>query len=136
MTDQSQAGRGNFFQRIVISIRSNSLIYIGIVIFIIALVLFIMWFFNSPVKIVGDEGKDVYEKVLDEAILTNFNDFSSWYKTNIAIQLMLISAALLATITTAITTPDNASWLKKYAVILTAVTTGLAAIHTTFHIRE
>src|SRR5262249_36329553 len=100
MTDQSEAGRGNFFQRIVISIRSNSLIYIGIVIFIIALVLFIMWFFNSPVKIVGDEGKDVYEKVLDEAILTNFNDFSSWYKTNIAIQLMLISAALLATITT------------------------------------
>ena len=79
---------------------------------------------------------DVFESALDEALVRNAGNFDLWYKSNMVIQFTLIFTALLATVFASITTKDNAEHIKKWSVLLTAITATFASVQSTFHIRE
>jgi hypothetical protein len=77
-----------------------------------------------------------FEKIIADAQQKNASHFAWLYKTNIIIQCVLILTALLAAIFASLTTKDNAEDVKKWSVLLTAVTAALASVLSTFHIRE
>ena len=88
--------------------------------------------YATPTAIPGDH----YEELLYKAQRLNLDHFQLWYKLNIIIQCTLIVAALLAAIFASVTTRENAESLKKWSVLLTAVTAAVASFQATFHIRE
>jgi hypothetical protein len=103
----------------------------------ISLVLFltILWF-NIVPPIFEKKGTDVWVQTLDKYIKHNMQDFTYWYKANIMLQAMIILTALAATILASLTTNENAGTLKKYSILVTAITSAFTAIQSTFHIRE
>lgn len=125
------------FSRIGSTINISSILIIAIIVVILALAFyFIVFWFNTEIPAVSTPPKDFWETVLDKQIETNSSDFALWYRLNIVLQGALILAALSATILAAVTTTDNVPRLKKYSIVVTAITSALTAILSTFHIRE
>jgi hypothetical protein len=79
---------------------------------------------------------DTLETAMDDTLLANFKDYELGYKANIIIQLVLIFTSISATVFAAITTAHTAEAMKKWSVLLTALTAACAAFLSTFHIRE
>jgi hypothetical protein len=79
---------------------------------------------------------DTFETAILTSEERNGDQFAIWYKSNIIIQCTLILTALMATVFASVTTKDNAERVKKWSVLLTAITAALASIHSTFHVRE
>jgi hypothetical protein len=94
----------------------------------------VLWFLPSG-ELVQNTPDDL-ETVMDKTLAYNLRDYNLFYRINILIQSALILAATFATVFAAITTKDNTEKVKKYSVFLTAVTAGLAAVLSTFHIRD
>ena len=106
------------------------------VLFAVVFLSIVVWFRSQAFVLVEGGALDSNEQTLDAAIVTNANDLQNWYRSNLIIQAILICAGLLATISAASTNKDNTEILKKYTVVLTAITSTLAIVLTTFHIRE
>jgi hypothetical protein len=79
---------------------------------------------------------DIFEAALDQAIQNNDDEYELWYKSNFIIQCTLIVTALLATVLASTTTSQNADHVKKWSILLTALTAALATLQSTFHVRE
>jgi hypothetical protein len=79
---------------------------------------------------------DIFEVALDQAIQNNDDEYELWYKSNIIIQCTLIVTALLATVLASTTTAQNADRVKKWSILVTAITAALASLQSTFHVRE
>jgi hypothetical protein len=105
-------------------------------IFLFVCLLVGVWFALPTSKTVGEPSIDGFEEALDQAIDKNKSDFHLWYKSNVVIQCALIFSALLATVFASLTTRENAENVKKWSVLLTALTATLASAQSTFHIRE
>lgn len=116
--------------------RTNNII--GVVIAIAVLALVVAWLvrdtaiLQTPPIISGD----YIEALLYDAERINLEHFQLWYKANIVVQCTLIGSALLAAIFASVTTTENAESLKKWSVLLTAITAAMASFQGTFHIRE
>jgi hypothetical protein len=95
-----------------------------------------IWYALPASKTVGEPSLEGFEEALDMAIDKNKHDFNLWYRSNVVIQCTLIFSALLATVFASLTTRDNAERVKKWSVLLTALTATLASAESTFHIRE
>lgn len=95
-----------------------------------------IWFGLPATKTAGEPSLEGFEEALDMAIDKNKSDFNLWYKSNVVIQCTLIFSALLATVFASLTTRENAERVKKWSVLLTALTATLASAQSTFHIRE
>ncbi len=89
-----------------------------------------------PDGLVIENTSDDLEAQMDATLLQNFRDYQWWYKGNLLTQVLLILASIGATVFAAITTQRNAETIKKWSVLLTALTAGSAAFLTTFHVRE
>ncbi len=105
-------------------------------IFLLICLLIGIWFALPTSKTVGEPSIDGFEEALDQAIDKNKSDFHLWYRSNVVIQCTLIFSALLATVFASLTTKENAENVKKWSVLLTAMTATLASAQSTFHIRE
>lgn len=105
-------------------------------IFLLVCLLVAIWFALPTSKTVGEPSIDGFEEALDQAIDKNKSDFHLWYRSNVVIQCTLIFSALLATVFASLTTRENAEKVKKWSVLLTAMTATLASAQSTFHIRE
>jgi hypothetical protein len=103
---------------------------------ILIALLIINWIFFTPIPVISEEARDYWERAIDKQIDKNISDFATWYRFNIVLQAALILTSLFATIAAAVTTSDNIRSIKKYSIVLTAVTSALTAIISTFHIRE
>jgi hypothetical protein len=95
-----------------------------------------IWFGLPASKTAGEPSLEGFEEALDMAIDKNKSDFNLWYRSNVVIQCTLIFSALLATVFASLTTKENAEKVKKWSVLLTAMTATLASAQSTFHIRE
>jgi hypothetical protein len=95
-----------------------------------------IWFGLPASKTAGEPSLEGFEEALDMAIDKNKSDFNLWYRSNVVIQCTLIFSALLATVFASLTTRENAEKVKKWSVLLTALTATLASAQSTFHIRE
>jgi hypothetical protein len=82
------------------------------------------------------DSSDHFENDLGNAVKRSMGNFLWWYRTNIVLQFTLMAASLLAAVTAALTTSENAEMLKKYSVVFTAITAALATAQQTFHVRD
>jgi hypothetical protein len=105
-------------------------------IFVLFCALVGIWYALPTSKMVSEPAIDIFETALDEAIDKNKGDFHLWYKSNVVIQCTLIFTALLATVFASLTTKENTERVKKWSVVLTAITATLASVQSTFHVRE
>jgi hypothetical protein len=121
-------------------IQSNWSALTAAVLLLIVLVLMIIWLMLPADKLIfpalPPDSTDSFENDLITNAKRSMGSFEVWYKTNILLQLILIATSLAAAMTAALTTSENANMLKKYSVILTAITAALATAQQTFHIRE
>jgi hypothetical protein len=106
------------------------------IVFLIILVGVGVWLTLPSGEFIDQQALDSFEGSLDNSIRQSMGNFQWWYKSNILIQFTLITTSVLATVTAAITTSENANAVKKYAVVFTAVTAALASAQQTFHIRD
>ena len=109
---------------------------LGVLFLIILVAIAISLVLPSDELMIPGKAQDSFENSLGIAVRRSMGSFLWWYRSNIVLQFTLIAASLLATVTAALTTSDNANLLKKYSIVFTAVTATLATAQQTFHIRE
>ena len=95
-----------------------------------------VWLTLPSGELIDQQALHSFEAFLDNSIRQSMGNFQWWYKSNILIQFTLITTSVLATVTAAITTSENANIVKKYAVVFSAATAALASAQQTFHIRD
>ncbi len=88
---------------------------------------------EDPEKIVS---RDQVEIAFANAMKQNLNDFNMWYKSNIVIQSITILSGILSTIVASLATQEKAVIFRRSVIVLTAVTTALIAVQSTFHIKD
>jgi hypothetical protein len=115
-------------------VQSNWAVLTGFGVLFLIIVISLM--LPSDELMVPRPAQDSFEDSLGNAVRRSMGSFLWWYRSNIVLQFALIAASLLATVTAALTTPENASVLKKYSIVFTAATAALATAQQTFHIRE
>src|SRR5689334_16908496 len=120
MSEPSSVGKVVQSSKNLIASRGFTIFATSVVGIIAALAL-LRWIGGDP-SAVSENANDFLERALDANIMHNAQDFVRWYRSNIVIQLMIILSSLLATIYASITTKDNADTLKRYTVLLTALT--------------
>jgi hypothetical protein len=79
---------------------------------------------------------DQFHLLIELAQERNADNFELWYKINIIMQCVLIMTAILATILAAVTTPENSARIRKWTILVTAITAALASAQSVFHIKE
>ncbi len=137
MTESNTETEGpGILQKIGSAIKAVPTHYIIMAVIILVVLLAINWIFFTPIPTISEEAKDYWERAIDKQIDKNIADFAMWYRFNIMLQAALILTSLFATIAAAVTTADNIGSIKKYSIVLTAITSALTAIISTFHIRE
>ena len=109
---------------------------VGVLFLIILVAIAISLVLPSDELMVPRPAQDSFEASLGIAVRRSMGSFLWWYRSNIVLQFTLIAASLLATVTAALTTSENANLLKKYSIVFTAITAALATAQQTFHVRE
>jgi hypothetical protein len=109
---------------------------LGVLFLIILITIAISLTLPSDELMIPANAQDIFETSLGISARRSMGSFLWWYRSNIVLQFTLIAASLLATVTAALTTSENANVLKKYSIVFTAVTATLATAQQTFHIRE
>jgi hypothetical protein len=99
----------------------------GVLFLIIIVAIAISLVLPSDELMVPHPAQDSFETSLGIAVRRSMGSFLWWYRSNIVLQFTLIAASLLATVTAALTTSENANLLK---------TAALATAQQTFHVRE
>ena len=77
-----------------------------------------------------------FERTIQGILSDNFHDFIRWYRANIIIQVLLVSSSLIATILASVTNQQNVMQIKMFSIVLTALTTALISVQSTFHVRD
>jgi hypothetical protein len=108
----------------------------GVLLLIVLATVLISLVLPSDELMVPQPAQDSFEASLGNAVRRSMGSFLWWYRSNVVLQFALIATSLLATVTAALTTSENANILKKYSVVFTALTAALATAQQTFHIKE
>jgi hypothetical protein len=108
----------------------------GVLLLIVLATVLISLVLPSDELMVPQPAQDSFEASLGSAVRRSMGSFLWWYRSNVVLQFALIATSLLATVTAALTTSENANILKKYSVVFTALTAALATAQQTFHIKE